>query len=58
MYINDADTVVTIDHQYTYSLSHDDVIIKISLCLPNYAIIITFEPRKIGQMMSSYARVY
>ena len=32
MYINDADTVVTPDHQYAYSLSHDDVIIKISHC--------------------------
>ena len=27
-----VNTVVTPDHQYAYSLSHDDVIIKISHC--------------------------
>ena len=30
MHINDADTVVTPDHQYAHSLSHDDVIMKTS----------------------------
>ena len=35
MYINDADKVVTPDHQYAYS-SHDDVIIKIYIVKLDY----------------------
>ena len=30
MYINDADMLVTTNYKYAYSLSNDDIIIKIS----------------------------
>ena len=36
MYINDADTVVTPDHQYAYSLSHDDESLKFHIVKFDY----------------------